>query len=144
MVVGSNPTFPTKIVCVMESVDITDLKSVEEIHTGSSPVTDTNNKIKVINRWLFNIIKGKEKLIWKKGIRRIKKCFVAFLFLWNKVVEVDAMVVLNLESVRSGIMEIGLNEIAILGIIIAPFIYLAMDHSIRYKRQPNRAERRKK
>lgn len=39
---------------------------------------------------------------------------------------------------------IGLNEIAILGIIIAPFIYLAMDHTVRCERQLNRAERRKK
>lgn len=39
---------------------------------------------------------------------------------------------------------IGLNEIALIGLITAPFIYLAMDHTIRCKRQPNRAERRKR
>ena len=37
-----------------------------------------------------------------------------------------------------------LNEIAILCLIVAPFIYLAMDYTIRCKRQPNRAERRKR
>lgn len=39
---------------------------------------------------------------------------------------------------------ISLNKIAILGLIAAPFIYLAMDHTVRCKRQPNRAERRKR
>lgn len=37
-----------------------------------------------------------------------------------------------------------LNEIAIITLIIAPFIYLMMDHTIKCERKPNRRERRKR
>lgn len=37
-----------------------------------------------------------------------------------------------------------LNEIALLSLIVAPFIYMMMDHSIRCERKLNREERRKK
>lgn len=38
----------------------------------------------------------------------------------------------------------GLNEIAIIGLIVAPFIYLMTSRLEDYRRGPNRAERRKK
>ena len=37
-----------------------------------------------------------------------------------------------------------LNEIALIGLIIAPFIYLATNNTVRCERKLNRAERRKR
>ena len=37
-----------------------------------------------------------------------------------------------------------LNEIALLSLIVAPFIYAMISHPIRCERKLNRAERRKK
>lgn len=53
------------------------------------------------------------------------------------------MVALSQENVRNGIMKIGLNEIALLTIIISPFIYLMTEKNIRCERKLNREERRK-
>ena len=39
---------------------------------------------------------------------------------------------------------IGLNEIAIIVLIVIPFLYLMADHSIRCERKLNREERRKR
>lgn len=50
------------------------------------------------------------------------------------MVEVDAVVVLDQENVRSGIMKIGLNEIAIIVFIASPFIYLMTNRTIRCER----------
>lgn len=54
------------------------------------------------------------------------------------------MVVLDQENVRSGVMKIGINEIAIIILIASPFIYLMTNRTIRCERPLNRAERRKK
>ena len=39
---------------------------------------------------------------------------------------------------------IGLNEIAIIVLIVIPFLYLMSDHPIRCERKLNREERRKR
>lgn len=83
-------------------------------------------------------------MLWKRGIKGVKKKYFAiFLFLWNKVVEVAAMVVLNQGSVKN-IMKIDLNEVAIIILIILPFVYLMANRNIKCERKPNRAERRRK
>ena len=53
------------------------------------------------------------------------------------------MVVLNQGSVKN-IMKIDLNEVAIIILIILPFVYLMTNRTIRCERNPNRAERRRK
>lgn len=54
------------------------------------------------------------------------------------------MVVLDQGSVRSGIMKIGINEVAIIILIILPFVYLMTNKTIRCEKKPNREERRRK
>ena len=53
------------------------------------------------------------------------------------------MVALNQGSVRN-IMKIGLNEVAIIILIILPFVYLMTNRNIKCKRKLNRSERRRK
>lgn len=82
-------------------------------------------------------------MLWKRRIRGKEIYFAIYLFLLNKTERVAAMVVLDQGSVKNT-MKIGINEVAIIILIILPFIYLMTNRTIRCERKPNRAERRRK